>query len=264
MLQSPLEHPVAFAGMFFVLFVFYFDLAWFREQFCAFLCPYARFQSVMMDANTPVVAYDEARGEPRGRGKSKGDCIDCELCVRVCPTGIDIRKGLQLECISCARCIDACNGIMKNLGRKMELIRTASLSGSKDKIRPKALGYFIVMLLCVSWIAYRTATKEEIEIKVVRAPGTAFTRLPTGEIANIVQIRLDNNSSTNKQVQIMVDDQQSVKLLCGQCNIEMTPFEEKVLTATLAFPPAKQGSNVDFFVNNNKSSAAMTLLGPNH
>ena len=118
MTAPPTEHPIPFLAMMSVMLGFYADLAWFREQFCAFLCPYARFQSVMLDSATPTVAYDAKRGDPRGRGESKGDCIDCGLCVRVCPTGIDIRQGLQLECITCARCIDACHMVMPNLERK--------------------------------------------------------------------------------------------------------------------------------------------------
>jgi len=98
---------MAFVLMATVLAAVYVDLAWFREQFCSFLCPYARFQSVMMDDSTPTIAYDTRRGEPRGKRGASGDCIDCGLCQRVCPTGIDIRQGLQLECIQCGRCADA-------------------------------------------------------------------------------------------------------------------------------------------------------------
>jgi cytochrome c oxidase accessory protein FixG len=102
-----------------------FQFGWFREQFCTVLCPYARFQSVLMDAQSLLVGYDAHRGEPRGklRETGKGDCIDCHLCVRVCPTGIDIRNGTQLECIACANCVDACDSVMRQIGRSPGLIR---------------------------------------------------------------------------------------------------------------------------------------------
>ena len=122
--QSPLEHPVPFAVMAFVTFAMMVDVCYFREQMCLIACPYGRFQSVLLDQNSLIVAYDEKRGEPRGKKQKKqaaelpvlGDCIDCGNCVTTCPTGIDIRHGLQMECINCTQCIDACNLVMEKIG----------------------------------------------------------------------------------------------------------------------------------------------------
>lgn len=129
LLIDPQHHPAA-AVCFAVIFgLLMFDLLWFREQMCLIVCPYGRLQAVMIDDHTPVVAYDAARGEPRGRvGQTTGDCIDCHRCVAVCPTGIDIRHGVQVECIHCAACIDACDDVMLKVGRKPGLLRYASLN----------------------------------------------------------------------------------------------------------------------------------------
>ncbi len=125
MTSSPIQNPVLFSVMISLMALMAFQFGWFREQFCTVVCPYARFQSVMLDPDSLVIGYDNNRGEPRGKKDKSdaGDCIDCKLCVRVCPTGIDIRNGLQLECINCAQCIDACDSIMHKIGRPLGLIR---------------------------------------------------------------------------------------------------------------------------------------------
>ncbi|WP_233148191.1 cytochrome c oxidase accessory protein CcoG [Rhodopirellula sp. MGV] len=121
--RSPVEHPVPFFVMVFTVGLMLFDFMFFREQLCLIACPYGRFQSVMLDEQSMVVAYDHIRGEPRKKGKHApdekvGDCVDCNQCVVVCPTGIDIRKGLQMECINCTQCIDACDSVMEKVARQ--------------------------------------------------------------------------------------------------------------------------------------------------
>jgi cytochrome c oxidase accessory protein FixG len=134
MISSPAEHPTAFSSMLFITGVLLFSFGWFREQFCIIMCPYGRFQSLLMDEDSMVVGYDEARGEPR-RGQEgdspTGDCINCYQCVQVCPTGIDIRRGVQMECIACTACMDACDTVMDNVHKPHGLIRYTSYNDLK-------------------------------------------------------------------------------------------------------------------------------------
>ena len=142
--SSPIEHPVAFFVMAATLGLMLFDFMFFREQLCLIACPYGRFQSVMLDQQSMIVAYDHVRGEPRKKGKHKetdnvGDCVDCNQCVVVCPTGIDIRNGLQMECINCTQCIDACDEVMDRVGSPQGLIRYSSqdsIAGRAKKTVP--------------------------------------------------------------------------------------------------------------------------------
>ena len=188
MVESPAAHPAAFGVMSIVGALVYFDLAWFREQFCAFVCPYARFQSVMMDKHTPVVAFDAGRGEPRGK-KASGDCIDCGLCVRVCPTGIDIRDGLQLECISCFRCADACDMVMTNLGRPLGLIKAqpaAELRPWRARTIAFGAGLVAVSVLLIA----RAASRPNVAISFQRQAGATFATLPDGRIVKIYRAQV--------------------------------------------------------------------------
>jgi len=176
MRHSPLEHRSAFLVMGVTTGLVFFDFAYFREQMCTVVCPYARLQSVLLDTKSLVVAYDGTRGEPRGKkGKTGGDCVDCGLCVAVCPTGIDIRNGLQLECITCAQCIDGCDSVMDKLGRRRGLIRYTSQDALATRrfsirslARPRILVYpailtALLVALTVAGSRHRTA-----EISVLR------------------------------------------------------------------------------------------------
>ena len=145
MAASPFEHWSTFLFVFAMSAALWFDFAWFREQFCIVLCPYGRLQSALMDNHSITVGYDVARGEPRGKKGTPGagDCVDCHRCVQVCPTGIDIRQGAQIECIACAACVDACNAIMDKLQRPTGLIRYDSSNGFAGTptrfIRPRTI-----------------------------------------------------------------------------------------------------------------------------
>lgn len=150
--RSPLESARSFGVVAFLTVVLYFCFTWFREQFCIIMCPYGRLQSALTDDDTIIIGYDERRGEPRGKKSDPdaGDCIDCRRCVNVCPTGIDIRNGLQLECVGCSACIDACDAIMKKVGRDPGLVRYDSLNGfagkSKRILRPRVFLYAAVLV----------------------------------------------------------------------------------------------------------------------
>ena len=241
MTTSPADHPVAFGIMAFVLAAFYFDLAWFREQFCAFLCPYARFQAVMIDKHTPTVSYDSKRGEPRGKGASKGDCIDCKLCVRVCPTGIDIRNGLQLECITCERCVDACDSIMVNLERPKGLIRVASqveLEGGKTRFwRARVVVYGAALTAVIAAFTIAFAQKAHVHLTMIRAPGAAFSQLPNGLISNIFTVRIANNRPRRAAMGLQLIAPVDAKLICGQCTQDLGAFAEERVNVIVIFEP---------------------------
>jgi cytochrome c oxidase accessory protein FixG len=182
----------------------YINAGWMREQVCTYMCPYARFQSVMFDRDTLIVSYDPARGEPRGSRKRSadpaalglGDCIDCDLCVQVCPTGIDIREGLQYQCIGCALCIDACNSVMDKMNYERGLIRYTSenaLEGGRTHwARPRVIGYIAVLTLMLGVFAWNVATRLPLEMTVIRDRNNLYVERIDGDIENIYRIQLVN------------------------------------------------------------------------
>jgi len=175
-----------------------------REQVCKYMCPYARFQSAMFDKDTLVIAYDEARGEPRGgRKKSEnpadkglGDCINCTLCVQVCPTGIDIREGLQIECIACAACIDVCDQVMDKMDYKRGLIKYTTehnLSGEKTRVvRPRILVYAILLLALVAGVAWSVNHRVLLRAELLRDRNALYRELPGELIENVYTLKLIN------------------------------------------------------------------------
>ncbi len=179
MTHSPREHWGAFVFMFAMTAMLWFDFAWFREQFCIIMCPYGRIQGALTDDNTLVIGYDEKRGEPRGKkGAATGDCVDCKKCVQVCPTGIDIRQGMQLECIGCAACIDACDGVMAKVGRDPGLIRYDSFNGLERKprkvIRPRIIFYTVMLLVGVGALSLALSRFQSLTISMNRLSSAAY------------------------------------------------------------------------------------------
>lgn len=276
MMGSPTNHPGPFAAMATVMGLFYADLAWFREQFCAFVCPYARFQSVMIDNDTPTVAYDFNRGEPRGREvvskksdmKSIGDCIDCQLCVRVCPTGIDIRDGIQLECIRCARCIDACDMIMTNIGRPKGLIRVATqaeLTGTQPTPlwrRGKVLAFAVAMILLSTVLAVRIGARGSISLNITRAPGAVYTQMPDGRFGNMLIIHINNNSYLPMRLDFDPNLGEGVTLLCALCGTEVPAFGEVSLSVIAAFKPDLVNKSLEIKHRQTQEAVSLPLLGP--
>lgn len=236
----PSEHPTAFVLMSLVLVAFYFDLGWFREQFCCFLCPYARFQSILVDRFTPTVAYDTKRGEPRGKKSESGDCIDCGLCVRVCPTGIDIRKGLQLECIACERCMDACDSIMTNIKKPTGLIRLASeaeLSGEKSStIRWRSLIYVGLLLVVGGGFFVALMKRSDVSLTIVRSPGQSFVRTDDGRIMNHFEVNVENNRAASVALGFEVLEPVGATLICGMCKHTLAPFKSQRINLVVLFP----------------------------
>ena len=227
--SSPAAHPVGFAIVVGVTAMMLFDFGFFREQLCIVACPYGRMQSVLLDRNSLIVGYDRKRGEPRGFRKGKkasppagdlslkvlseggtavaeapehGDCVDCGNCVKVCPTGIDIRDGLQLECIHCAQCIDACNEVMTKLGRQPGLIRYSSQEGLETgkwkKLRARTLLYPALLAVIVGVLSTLIATRAPADVAIVRGPGLPFNTLPDGRIGNSMRVRITNRTDASR------------------------------------------------------------------
>jgi cytochrome c oxidase accessory protein FixG len=209
---SPLNHPAGFFVVMLVTGLMLFDFGFFREQTCVVACPYARFQSALLDKSSLIISYDRKRGEPRGKSKKKapgdlslaildtarGDCVDCGMCVTCCPTGIDIREGLQLECIGCAQCIDACDSVMTKLGRDPGLIRYSSQnameSGKRRLLRPRVIIYPVILLALFTAFGIVFSTKTTADAFITRGQGIPFNVLPDGTVANQARIRYTNRT----------------------------------------------------------------------
>ena len=199
-----------------------FDFALFRQRFCKFLCPYARFQSVLFDRDTLVIGYDASRGEPRGkRGTTTGDCVDCSLCVQVCPSDIDIRDGMQLECIACTQCIDACDGVMAQLDRPRGLIDYRSLrglegGGSARLLRPRPLIYGTILTILGATFALHLAAREPVGFSVTHRRGTIAARMGDGRIGNAFDVRIENRGHDERRYALSLEDAPSgVELVAG-------------------------------------------------
>lgn len=213
--QSPALHPAGFIGLMAFTTVFYYVFAHFREQACVVVCPYGRLQGVLLGKESLVVAYDWIRGEPRGKltknkPQATGDCIDCKLCVHVCPTGIDIRNGTQLECVNCTACMDACDDVMMKISKPRGLIRYASYNSIKDGVKKlftgRLLGYTIVLLALVSLLSFLVATRSEIETTVLKVPGTLFQKADDGSITNLYNIEFVNKTFDEVHIELRVEE----------------------------------------------------------
>ena len=203
--------------------VFFFVYWWFREQACIVVCPYGRLQGVLLDKNSIIVAYDHKRGEPRGKASKKqteqapsyvpevkqGDCIDCDACVRVCPTGIDIRNGTQLECVNCTACMDACDAIMTNLNKPTGLVRYASENSIRDGVQLKLTwrikAYSAVLILLLSLLTFLLVSRSDLDIRLMRTSGMTYTSLPDGRIANLYTLKLVNKTHEDLPFTVKLD-----------------------------------------------------------
>ncbi len=205
---SPLEHWGGFLVMAITTVLMFADFAWFREQTCIVACPYGRFQSVLLDKHSLIVAYDARRGEPRAKLRKEdtpragGACVDCNHCVVVCPTGIDIREGLQMECIHCTQCIDACDSIMERIGQPKGLIRYGSqhemASGERRFLRPRVLLYPLAILLIFGLLVYNLARREDSVVTILRGLGTPYSEMAGGEVGNTIRIKVDNQRGVDR------------------------------------------------------------------
>jgi len=227
-LNSPAAHPTAFA--FVVLFtgIVWFNFTYFREQTCLIVCPYGRWQAALIDRQSTIVAYDYTRGEPRAhatatRDPNAGDCIDCQACVQTCPTGIDIRNGLQMECVHCTQCIDACDDIMRKVGKPTGLIRYSSqdaIAGKpKQWLRLRTVLYPVVLMVLLGGLVYSLAFKEAADLTVLRGLDGPFATESDGRISNQVRIKLTNRRDEAMDYTITVEGLSDPQLQNGQVSV---------------------------------------------
>ena len=213
--ESPTDHLDAFAGIVGFTGIFYWLFAFFREQACIAVCPYGRLQGVLLGKQSIVVAYDWLRGEPRGHLKKKatpatlqGDCIDCNLCVQVCPTGIDIRNGTQLECVNCTACIDACDDVMIKIGKPRGLIRFASydsiVKGIQRIWNGRVMGYSLVLALLLGALTFALVTRSDVETTFLKVSGTLYQREP-GLITNLYNAEFVNKTFDDLKLELRVE-----------------------------------------------------------
>ena len=205
------EHVSGFLSILLFTLVFYGVFSYVREIVCTVICPYGRLQGVLLDNQSLIVAYDETRGEPRGFIQKnldqslKGDCIDCGLCVQVCPTGIDIREGTQLECVNCTACIDACDEVMVKINKPKKLIGWYNhdyiKTREKFKLGVKAYGYAAILFVVIIVFSSLVYKREDVETTVLRASGTLYQKRPDGTIANLYNAELVNK--TNKDIKFV-------------------------------------------------------------
>jgi len=244
MTHAPGEHWGAFAFVFLISGALWFDLAWFREQFCIVLCPYGRLQSALIDSDSMVVGYDAKRGEPRGHKGTvgAGACVDCLRCVQVCPTGIDIRQGLQMECIGCAACIDACDTVMDKLERPRGLIRYDSRHGFDGKrtrwLRPRILLYSILAILGATALTIATSTLKSASMGLTRVTGVPYI-VEGGVVRNQFFVRVLNKRNTPVTFQLEIaDGPQSLHCSGAESGIAVSPLGEEIRTIVLTIPRA--------------------------
>ena len=241
-----------------------FDFGYFREQFCCYLCPYARFQGAMLDSNSLIVGYDALRGEPRGKVKDpdRGACIDCGMCVQVCPTGIDIRKGLQLECIACSACVDACDSMMDKVNQPRGLVRYSSLNGLEGKpisvLRTRVLVYFVLLMGLGSLLAYLIWNRAPLGVDATRVvmPGGQLASLtPDGHVSNIFKLNLINRLAEPEDIWVEAEGLPDAELVGLQNPVHLESgqvFEAQVLV--LVPQSMKKGIHpVVFQVHNQKN-----------
>jgi cytochrome c oxidase accessory protein FixG len=279
MTQSPLQQPVPFIVMAFVTGLMLVDFTYFREQMCTIACPYGRLQSVLLDRNSVIISYDEARGEPRGRAKKDrnpslpvlGDCVDCKLCVQTCPTGIDIRDGLQMECVSCAQCIDACDAVMHKLGRAPRLIRYSSQArdaGTRARLlRARTIVYPIVLALIAVALVVSLAGRQSFDAVLLRNTGQPFTTTDDGRVRNVLRLKLTSRARTPMELELALAESQA-DIAIEHEPISLEPGESKTfpLTVLAPFEGFDSGQRrLDFEVRADDGSSRgvdIKLLGP--
>jgi cytochrome c oxidase accessory protein FixG len=217
MIEPITQHWVGFFSIWIFTIVFYLVYSQVRELVCTVICPYGRLQTVLIDKNTLVVAYNDARGEPRTKLKKSalsptetGDCVDCDLCVSVCPTGIDIRKGTQLECINCTACIDVCDGVMDKIHKPRNLIGFYSENMIHNRQKPsftgRMQGYAAVITIMTGLLSYFIFSRADMDITVMRSAGMLYQQQTNGYISNIYNAEVINKSATDRDFTISAGD----------------------------------------------------------
>ncbi len=285
---DPLSHPAGTATFLFITGLLLFDFAYFREQVCLVVCPYGRFQSVLIDPDSLTVGYDVGRGEPRAKPAAKladsslGDCVDCKACVNVCPTGIDIRQGAQMECVQCMACIDACDSIMTKLHRPTGLIRldserrlnrslpaspaaSGSLSRSRVEmlqtasfarraLRPRVVAYAVGLVAVLGLAVFVIGVRKPVGLNLHRQSGAApVVHLPDERVQNSLELRIQNRSSEERHFTLgLVDDDDGTSLLVPGGPLIVEPESTRQFPLFLVRPVALGGGTVEVRVSDDQ------------
>ena len=243
----------------------YMQAGFLREQVCKYMCPYARFQGVMFDPDTLVITYDPERGEPRGARKKGGgneklgDCVDCNLCVVVCPTGIDIRKGIQYECIGCGACIDACDPVMDKIGKPRGLIRYTTENALAKHfgpaevmghvLRPRIVLYSIILLLICLAASWSLANRVPLMVDVIRDRSVLSREAEDGSIENVYNLKFMNTTETLQRYRVTVDGLPGVRFAENELVVEVESAKNHEFTVVVRVPPesGQKGANTIYF-----------------
>ncbi len=272
--EAPTQHWGGFSVVMVTTGLVFFDFAYFREQMCTVICPYARLQSVLLDPKSLVIGYDAQRGEPRSKGKAKtaghGDCIDCGACVVTCPTGIDIRQGLQLECIACGQCADACDSIMERIKKPAGLIRYSSqleleTGKATAKLRPRVAIYALVVIGLIATLLLVGGSRPSAEITILRGLGAPFS-VSGDDVVNQLRLKVRNRSEKSRSFGVALLGMPEAKLVAAELPLRVAPSEQGAVSFFIVAPrSAVHGSRHILLRVGDASSAEVvnyTLLGP--
>jgi cytochrome c oxidase accessory protein FixG len=273
-LEAPAKHWGGFGVVLVTTGLVFFDFAYFREQMCTVACPYARLQAVLLDPKSLLIAYDEPRGEPRSKGKAKtpghGDCIDCRACVVSCPTGIDIRQGLQLECIACGQCADACDSIMDRIKKPRGLIRYSSqealATGRPSRLlRPRVIVYAAALSGLVSALVLVGVRRPAAEVTVLRGLGAPFS--VTGpQVVNQLRLKVANRSDKTRHFDVQVIDFPDAQVVAPELPLSVPPAEQATANLFVTAPARaiRGAKHVRLRVGDSREFQTVdyTLMGP--
>ncbi|MCC6209934.1 MAG: cytochrome c oxidase accessory protein CcoG [Burkholderiales bacterium] len=224
----------------------YGNAGWMREQVCIYMCPYARFQSAMFDQDTLIITYDAARGEPRekmsGKAVAAGDCVDCKICVQVCPTGIDIRDGLQYQCIGCAACIDGCDQVMERVGRPKGLIRYSTahaMAGGRTRVlRPRVLIYSAILALIALAAGASLYLRVPLKVDVIRDRAALARQVEGGLVENVYRLQLMNTTESARELEIAVAGVPTLRL-ATEARVRLAATESRMVPVRVRADPAR-------------------------